>query len=58
MRSVVRFTVLLLFLELWTGALVLVIYVGLDLGFKRFEALSVCDIVNGYASMSISEVRL
>ena len=33
MRSVMCFSGLL-FLELWTGALVLVIYVGLDLGFK------------------------
>lgn len=57
MRSVMCFSGLL-FLELWTGALVLVIYIGLDLGFKGFEALSVCDVVNGYASMSISEVRL
>ena len=57
MRSVLCFSRLLM-LELWTAALVLVIYVRLDLGFKGFEALSVCNVVNSYASMGISEVRL
>lgn len=57
MRSVLCL-IRLLMLELWTTALVLIIYIRLNLGFKGFEALSVCDVVNGYASVGISEVGL
>lgn len=45
-----------LFLKLGARIHILEVDIGLDLGFKGFEAFSVCHVVDCYAAVRISEI--